>query len=704
MNSRIDAVDAASNPTESAPKSPAARNVRASAVRTTAWLAGLEREIVVPVYQRQYRWDIWACERLLDDVRAAADAGAGQTHFIGSILSATTIGTSGTDAEGSAATNDELILIDGQQRITTIMLLAAALHHGLRSEYPEVAAEIERLLVLPDAAGTAPMSTHPKTKLRPHRAWAGVYTAVVLDEAQDDAADSRFDDNYAFFRSQIGDDALRIWEGLTRLEHVAITLGADANAQQTFESLNSTGEPLRDHELIHNYVLMGLSHAEQTRIEQEFWLPIEQNTGELIAAFWRHYLVLQTGREIFIGPGREVYDAFRARFPRLDPAELRAAAAAWREASIVFATLLDPSRESDADVARHLAHINTFGRVAYPLVMSLYGDYRQGRLSHEELIAALEQVQTLLLRRAVVGLPIEHIVARLCRARAEGADALQYAISRITPSDERVRVALKYGALPHAEYVLGRLAGVETLQQFAVDAIAPAAPRDDWSPGDGRAFADLSDDEQNSYRALAASLGNLALVEDELAERAFDRSFDAKREIYRRSSIADTAEIAATDAWTTAAIAARTAALTERFVALWRRGRVTMIDDDGLTPILDAKPRRGWPHGWQREFAYVEYRGEHWEVPDVKYLFNRVFRRLWADDRAAVIAYNARHGGPIFERMSWRGAWDDIDATHHIYMGWDSTYMLHAVQGVLTEAGIAAEVFVKYSYIGDAMR
>ncbi len=76
------------------------------------------------------------------------------------------------------------------------------------------------------------------------------------------------------------EEAPRIWRGLQKLEHVAITLGADANAQQIFESLNSTGEPLRDHELIHNYVLMGLTHAEQSEIEDAFWLPIEQNTGE----------------------------------------------------------------------------------------------------------------------------------------------------------------------------------------------------------------------------------------------------------------------------------------------------------------------------------------------------------------------------------------------------------------------------------------
>ncbi|MCU1514767.1 MAG: hypothetical protein JWO10_1857, partial [Microbacteriaceae bacterium] len=128
-----------------------------------------------------------------------------------------------------------------------------------------------------------------------------------------------------------------------------------------------------------------------------------------------------------------------------------------------------------------------------------------------------------------------------------------------------------------------------------------------------------------------------------------------------------------------------------------------LIDDDGLTPILDAQRRRGWPRGWQQEFEYVEYRGEHWEVHDVKYLFNRVFARLWADARADVMAFSERRGGPIFDAQAWNGQWDVLDDTHFLYMGWDSRYMLTAVQGVLEEAGLAAEVFVKYSYIGDAM-
>ena len=198
--------------------------------------------------------------------------------------------------------------------------------------------------------------------------------------------------------------------------------------------------------------------------------------------------------------------------------------------------------------------------------------------------------------------------------------------------------------------------------------------------------------------------GNLALLEMPLADRVFDASFPVKQKVYARSAVATTASIADEASWGTSAISARTRALSEVFVQVWARPAVVSIDDDGLTPVLDARKRRGWPRGWQREFDYVEYRGEHWEVPDVKYLFNRIFKRLWADSRESVISFSARRGGPVYPAMAWTGHWDELGDGQFLYMGWDSKYMLSAVQGVLDEAGLAADVFVKYSYIGDAMK
>ncbi|MGW9268634.1 DUF262 domain-containing protein [Microbacterium sp. K35] len=664
-----------------------ATNVEATAVNTIEWLAAGRTTIVVPVYQRQYRWDIGGCERLLSDVRAVAAEDDAHRHFLGSILSA-------QDGSGEDA---DLILIDGQQRITTLMLLVAALHHAVRDTDPALAAELSRVLVLADAPG--------RTKLRPHDAWAELYESVVLDRRDDLDRESRFDDNYAFFRSQIHvDEVPLIWRGLQRLEHVSITLGPRANAQQIFESLNSTGEPLRDHELIHNYILMGLSHAEQLDVESRFWLPIEQHTGEAIGAFWRHYLVMVTGREVAANGEHGVYSAFRQSFPRVDVAHLQADAANWRHFAELYGILLDPSREPDLEIARQLRAVNTFGRSSYPLVLNAYSDHVRGRIDRAEFLQTLEWLQAMYLRRVLVNLPTERLIARLCRARANGQEALARAIARITPSDERVSAVLKYSELPYPAYVLGRLEGVDEVEGFDVEHIVPAVPGDAWS-GDGvRPWSEYSEDEQNSHRALAPTLGNLTLLEQGLTERVFGASFPVKRDVaYARSTVPATRELTAAAAWGTAAITARTVALTTELLRIWARPALPEIDDDGLTPILDAVRRRGWPAGWEREFDYVEYRGERWEVYDVKHLFNRVFRRAWTDTREAAVAYCAAHGGPVYDAQAWKGQWDRLDDEHSLYMGWDSNYMMTAVQGVLEESGLASEVFVKYSYIGNVM-
>ena len=493
------------------------------------------------MYQRQYRWDIGACEQLLADIRAVADSDERHMHFIGSVLSSLSI-------DGESA---ELVLIDGQQRITTLMLLIAALHHTVKADRSRPRRRAcERVLVR--AADPA------RTKLRPHRAWAQVFESVVLDRrtAGGELRESRFDDNYAFFRSQISpEEAPQIWGGLQKLEHVAITLGMGANAQQIFESLNSTGEPLRDHELIHNYVLMGLSHAEQSEIEDSFWVPIEQNTGESIGSFWRHYLVMITGREVAVAGERGVYDAFRQRVPAPRPREparsclgmegvlgdLPRAAGSCARAR--------PGDRAPAGVREHRRTRHVPARHAgVPRSRA-----RQGGPA-DAASRTLEYVQSLLLRRTVVGVGNDRLVARLCRAAKDGQDSLERAISRITPSDERVRVALRYGDLPHAAYVLGRLAGVDTLADLEVEHIFPLAPSDAWS-GDGeREWADVQrgraeqpsrarEDARQSHAARGAARG----------ARGSTASFADKRAAYAKSHIPLTSELAAMHPWGTAA-------------------------------------------------------------------------------------------------------------------------------------------------------
>ena len=117
-------------------------NVKADAVVTTEWLSTAGTTFVVPVYQRQYRWEIEGCDRLLRDLRAVARVETGHTHFLGSILYTTTSSGQGT----------ERMLVDGQQRVTTLMLLLAAIRDTLTGTDEAISGVLNRMLLHPTRA------------------------------------------------------------------------------------------------------------------------------------------------------------------------------------------------------------------------------------------------------------------------------------------------------------------------------------------------------------------------------------------------------------------------------------------------------------------------------------------------------------------------------------------------------------------------
>lgn len=674
-------------------------NVAAAAVATVDWLEGTTATIVVPVYQREYRWELAACEQLLDDIRAIADAPEGDTHFLGSVLSS---------ADGSAAGEEsgrtELVLIDGQQRVTTLMLLVAALRDAV--EDPVLSARLTAMLVHPDRPGV--------TKLRPNRHWLGVFERLVAPTAAAEDADdagwagSQFAENYTFFRREVAREPERIWRGLERLEHVAITLGPGANAQQIFESLNSTGTPLRDHELIHNYVHMGLRHDEQSEIEDGSWAPIERATGERIDEFWRHYLVVRRGVDAPTEP-RATYDAFRAEFPRLGIEELRRHSGEWLEYAEIFRELAEPALVADPALAARLRSLAVFGRSMAPIVMLAIAAHRRGEVSREELDRVLVLTESLLLRRAVVGTRRRGLVAPLVRAWPSGMAALEGAFARMMPSDLRVRLDLRYRPLPHAEHVLAGLLiggdGVEAvgtcrpLGPLELEHIVPPGPDAGWS-GDGvRTWAELSDAERNSLKLLLPTLGNLTLLERELRAAAGSRAFAAKQLVYARSGVPMTAALASLPAWGDAAITERTADLGSAFVERWPRPDLAGIDDDGLTPILDAVERPGWYPGWQEEFDKVQWGRYNWDIRNARDLYTRVYSELWSDHREAILDYSARHRGPVFrDEERWTSTWAPLDAEHWLLLAMHPAQLLRATKGLLTELGLADDVLVQYAY------
>ncbi len=663
-------------------------NVIAEGVNTIEWLSSADTVLAVPVYQRQYRWDVDKCARLLEDVRTVADRPEGETHFIGSVLST-------VDRTGDLR---EFTLVDGQQRITTLMLLIAALCKALEPSDETLANELMRILAHPRQRRRVKLHSQPRQEDELAR------IVFVGAASQPEVDPSPMEQNYTYFLKEIRLDADRVWRGLQRLEHVAITLTDHANPQQVFESLNSTGVPLQSHELIHNYVLMGLSYDRQAEFEASVWVRIEEegHSGPVMESFWRDYMIQRTGRDTEFGGEHGVYDVFRTQFPRLSVDRLRQLGDEWVAYSRIYRILLDPTKARDEDVEGQLSHLAMFGSASFPLVMAVYHDFECGLIDKADLLHVFEQVQSLYLRKMVVGETRDHLSAQLCRKLRRSGYPIRD-LARRMPSDERIRHALLYRPLPHAGYVLQRVENLASLVGYQIEHIFPQTPPNTWS-GDGiREWASFTEEERAKHREVLQTIGNLALLEGSLNAAAGNHSFQDKKPHYRSSRLPSTRQLGDVERWDLRAIEGRSVALTERFLTIWRRP--TSLEDEAaehLVPILDVPKKPGWYLGWKADYEYVKFGNEIWDVHDVKTLFKQVYKRLWDTRRSDIQAWSDRHNELIFKTKAWNGQWEPLDPHHYLFMGLFPQWMLADLQGMLDELNLAETVLIKFSTSDEA--
>ena len=227
------------------------------------------RQFLIPVYQRYYSWDLEQCRRLWNDiVDMQKENKAG--HFVGSIVNI---------AEQAMPTGvQKYMIIDGQQRMTTLTLLLLSLR-DYAIQHPEDTTinsrRIDNMLLKNEyEAGDE------RYKLLLTETDRDILIRLVESKPIPDGTKSRLIDNYKFFSGKIADRDLRpaeIYESIGKLQIVNITLDRTVDdAQAIFESLNSTGKELSESDLIRNYVLMGLAPSEQTYVYEHLWRPMEQ--------------------------------------------------------------------------------------------------------------------------------------------------------------------------------------------------------------------------------------------------------------------------------------------------------------------------------------------------------------------------------------------------------------------------------------------
>ncbi|MCL1924067.1 MAG: DUF262 domain-containing HNH endonuclease family protein [Defluviitaleaceae bacterium] len=258
--------------------------MKADNVPLRQYLEPSNRIFIIPLYQRYYNWAEKQCERLFLDVIETIKNK--NRHFLGAIVYKL----------GGDATYQEHILIDGQQRITSVSLLYLALY-SIMAEYDNNYADYEILYKF--IKNRNPKHENFKIKLQPIERDKKVYNELLLDLKRSQNSSNIYD-NYLAFKKMIEESYYQvedIFESISNLDIVYIELNENENPQKIFESLNSKGLKLSGGDLIRNYLLMGLIYDEQKRLYETYWEKLEENVGtNNIDDFVRCYLTIKTGQ------------------------------------------------------------------------------------------------------------------------------------------------------------------------------------------------------------------------------------------------------------------------------------------------------------------------------------------------------------------------------------------------------------------------
>ncbi|OOE58615.1 hypothetical protein BZG13_06345 [Salinivibrio sp. ML323] len=558
-------------------------------------------QFIIPIYQRTYSWTEPQCRQLWDDVLRAGTNDAISAHFIGSIVYI-------EQGLYQVSSQSPLLVIDGQQRLTTAMLMIEALCRHLGDDEPIEGFSAKKLrnyyLLNPLEEGERGF------KLLLTETDKESLLALFRQKPLPPEGSLRIKENFEWFEQRVKrlDDLGPLCRGLAKLMIVDIALSRDQdNPQLIFESMNSTGRELSQADLIRNFVLMGLEPEHQRQLYQDHWRPMELDFGQEgygahFDWFMRHYLTVRTGEIPKIG---DVYEAFKAfaRAPKQVERGVDALVAEIHAFSGYYCAMA-LGKESDkllAEAFRDLRELKV--DVAYPFLLELYEDYKASLLQREDFAAAVRLVEGYVFRRAVCAIPTNSLnktFATFGRALKKDrylesiqAHLLNLPSYRRFPRDEEFRRELMTRDLYNfrsRSYWLRRLENHDRKERVPVDeyTIEHILPQNEnLSPEWQHA---LGEDWQRIQETWLHTLGNLTLTGYN-AEYS-DRPFAAKRDMkggFKESPLRVNQGLGALETWNETTIKERAERLATVAANVWQAPR---LSEDVLSAYRSEKARQ----------------------------------------------------------------------------------------------------------------
>lgn len=417
--------------------------MQAQDVKLTELLLG-PKQFIVPVFQRDYSWGTKHCLQLWKDIMRIGTDDAVKAHFVGSVVYIA--------AEDTSAKITRWLLIDGQQRLTTLSLLLIALRNKITS-----ASIVDTALDDPDAFPTpAELNDHylinaygqddRRYKLHLRRADHQTLSAILESNAMPGKVSESIVENLRFFDEQLTNaDIEAVYRGIRKLVavDVSLTKGQD-DPQMIFESLNSTGLDLTQADLIRNFVLMRQDEEAQTRLYTEYWQPIELAFGPRYRSefdkFARDFLTLklQPSKPI---RNDDIYYQFRSYFEREKNSQSEDSILAELQRYGSYYVAFSLGGGSINELKAPFARLGQLIEVASPVVLKLYDCFaRENTLSLTEFIAAVELLESYVFRRSVCDMQTRNlgqIFASLAARIKRNAPLLSLKVALFRQSSKR---------------------------------------------------------------------------------------------------------------------------------------------------------------------------------------------------------------------------------------------------------------------------
>ncbi len=564
-------------------------------------------QFVIPIYQRNYSWSEKECRQLWADVVRAGANDHITSHFVGSIVYI---------EKGLYHITDQtpLLVIDGQQRLTTLTLMLTALSNIL-SKLPQEKQE--------PVDGFSPKKIL-NYYLVNHLEEGDRYYKLILSETDKETLlalvsgkqlpanhSLRIKENYWMFDKWIKDHPggyEPICRGIAKLLLVDVSLNRDQdNPQLIFESMNSTGKELTQADLIRNFILMGLEPEMQNHLYLTYWRPMENDFGQeaygtQFDRFIRHYLIYKTGD---IPRMADVYESFKAymRSPKVASEGTEKLVCDIRQFAEYFCAMALGS-ETDKDLNKAFKDIREFKiDVAYPFLLELYHDYKCQMLSRNELLQAVNLVESYVFRRAICAIPTNSLnktFATFSRALKKDrylesikAHFLLLPSYRRFPSDEEFKRELQSRDLYNFQrrsYWLRRIENFGRKERVDVDeyTIEHILPQNEnlsitWQQEIGPNWREVQE-------TLLHTIGNLTLTG--YNSEYSDRPFAEKRDMpggFRESPLRLNKGLGQLEHWNEDAIKDRARRLSDLAVQIWAAPALSNDILEAYKPKADLK-------------------------------------------------------------------------------------------------------------------